>query len=67
LIGRIFENLMCDAIKETDEKFSVAQSLMSKQGCLDENHELNVCLQMWDKDWRRCKVFKKNGFLIDKH
>ena len=56
---------MCDAIKETDEKFTVAQSLMSKQGCLEENQELSVCLQMWDKDWRRCKVLKL-GFFYEK-
>lgn len=46
---------MCDSLKPSDEKYSYSQNLMKSQGCIEENRNLQKCLDSCNKNWSKCQ------------
>jgi hypothetical protein len=45
---------MCDKLKETDEKYTIAKQIIAKDGCVEANLQLTQCLKSFSNDWRMC-------------
>ena len=47
---------MCDKLKEGDQKYTSARTVVEKTGCIEFHDALEVCLRENSKDWRKCQL-----------
>ena len=60
---------MCDRIDSKDPKYKEAEKLIIKDGCLEENKSLDLCLIKYNKNWKFCQeetIMLKKCLLIKK-